>query len=173
MRSECKKCGGEMTGSQSTYCRECYNAYKREWYQRNREKEIARSMAYNYANYDQFLARLRRYRTGESYRVSRSKWMRKNREKIAIYDSNKRAKRRYAMDGGFVSPHQWAEIKRRFQYRCAYCKRKAKLTMDHVIPLSRGGKHTPDNIVPACLRCNGMKHAKDQGDFYRSIGYLL
>lgn len=43
---------------------------------------------------------------------------------------------------------------------CYYCGRKvgfANLTMDHVIPLSRGGKSTRDNLVPCCKVCNNRK----------------
>ncbi len=43
---------------------------------------------------------------------------------------------------------------------CYYCGAKVgskNLTMDHVIPLSRGGKSTRDNIVPACKQCNAKK----------------
>lgn len=43
---------------------------------------------------------------------------------------------------------------------CYYCRRKvgrSGLTMDHVVPLSRGGKSTKGNIVPACKECNNKK----------------
>lgn len=40
--------------------------------------------------------------------------------------------------------------------RCVYCK-AAATSLDHVIPRSRGGSHTWDNVVSACQRCN---HAK-------------
>jgi 5-methylcytosine-specific restriction protein A len=44
--------------------------------------------------------------------------------------------------------------------RCHYCGKKyaAKdLTMDHVVPLSRGGKSTRGNVVPCCKSCNNIK----------------
>ena len=43
---------------------------------------------------------------------------------------------------------------------CHYCHRKvgrAVLTMDHVVPLSRGGKSSKGNIVPSCKECNNKK----------------
>ena len=43
---------------------------------------------------------------------------------------------------------------------CHYCGKSFKpkdLTMDHVIPLSRGGKSTKGNIVPCCKSCNNEK----------------
>jgi len=43
---------------------------------------------------------------------------------------------------------------------CYYCHRKVgreNLTMDHIVPLSRGGKTTKGNVVPACKECNNSK----------------
>jgi len=39
---------------------------------------------------------------------------------------------------------------------CQYCGDRAE-TMDHVVPRSRGGKHTWENVVAACRRCNAKK----------------
>ena len=44
--------------------------------------------------------------------------------------------------------------------KCYYCHQSfpAKtLTMDHLIPISRGGKSTKSNIVPSCKSCNNKK----------------
>ena len=43
---------------------------------------------------------------------------------------------------------------------CQYCKRRfpsSQLSLDHVVPRSRGGQTTWDNIVSACLKCNVAK----------------
>ena len=43
---------------------------------------------------------------------------------------------------------------------CYYCHRtvgRENLTMDHIVPLSRGGKSKKGNIVPACKDCNNKK----------------
>ena len=45
---------------------------------------------------------------------------------------------------------------------CHFCGRKfppAELTMEHVVPLVRGGKSVKGNIVPACKECNTAKKA--------------
>lgn len=42
-------------------------------------------------------------------------------------------------------------------FTCQYCTRDADLTFDHVIPRSRGGRTTWENIVTACARCNLAK----------------
>lgn len=46
-------------------------------------------------------------------------------------------------------------------HTCQYCGyRGEQLSMDHVRPRSRGGQHTWDNVVTACLRCNVHKGSR-------------
>ena len=43
---------------------------------------------------------------------------------------------------------------------CAYCGQQfppKELTLDHVVPVARGGKSTKGNVVPACKECNNKK----------------
>ncbi|WP_040166179.1 HNH endonuclease [Microbacterium gorillae] len=47
-------------------------------------------------------------------------------------------------------------VLRRDGYRCAYCGRAAS-TIDHVLPRSRGGADSWENLVACCLRCNNTK----------------
>ncbi|MCX8050874.1 MAG: HNH endonuclease [Chlorobi bacterium] len=49
-------------------------------------------------------------------------------------------------------------ILRRDGYACQYCgTRSATLTIDHVVPRSRGGGDTWENLVTACVPCNNRK----------------
>jgi 5-methylcytosine-specific restriction endonuclease McrA len=49
-------------------------------------------------------------------------------------------------------------ILRRDSHRCQYCGRgDLPLTVDHVIPISRGGEDTWENLVCACVSCNNRK----------------
>src|ERR687892_1374501 len=48
----------------------------------------------------------------------------------------------------------------RDKYRCQYCGEKkpaSELTLDHILPRSRGGDNSPVNIVTACIACNSRK----------------
>lgn len=43
---------------------------------------------------------------------------------------------------------------------CHYCGKKfspAELTMDHIVPVARGGKSSRGNVVPCCKECNNRK----------------
>ena len=48
----------------------------------------------------------------------------------------------------------------RDKFRCQYCgdkKRAGELTLDHILPRSRGGDNSPVNVVTACVACNNRK----------------
>lgn len=45
---------------------------------------------------------------------------------------------------------------------CYYCQKpliRDQVTMDHVVPISRGGRSTAGNLVPACKDCNERKRS--------------
>lgn len=46
-------------------------------------------------------------------------------------------------------------------WRCVYCGREAN-EADHVLPRSKGGSDTLENLVAACRKCNGAKGARVQ-----------
>ena len=48
-------------------------------------------------------------------------------------------------------------VLRRDGNRCQYCGSRERLTLDHVLPKSRGGPDTWDNLVAACGECNHRK----------------
>lgn len=51
----------------------------------------------------------------------------------------------------------------RDEHTCQYCGRTAE-NVDHVIPRSKGGAHTWDNVVAACKSCNSRKENKSPAD---------
>jgi len=54
---------------------------------------------------------------------------------------------------------QWWK-NRRGEGVCYYCKRRfpaRELTMDHIVPIIRGGKSVKSNVVPCCKPCNSKK----------------
>ncbi|MBI4186982.1 MAG: HNH endonuclease [Chloroflexi bacterium] len=50
------------------------------------------------------------------------------------------------------------EVFNRDNYTCQYCSKQSRqLTLDHIMPRHRGGQHTWDNVVSACVPCNRRK----------------
>lgn len=56
-----------------------------------------------------------------------------------------------------LTPTQWAELRSAWQ-GCAYCGiADGAMQRDCVLPISRGGRYTVHNVVPACRSCNTSK----------------
>lgn len=60
-----------------------------------------------------------------------------------------------------------AYVFRRDGYRCSYCGSSSDLTLDHIVPLSRGGANGPRNLTTACRGCNSAKNARTPGEWLR------
>ncbi len=71
------------------------------------------------------------------------------------------SRRRAVKVAGGIDPDTWAAICDSYtvagRVLCAYgCGREAT-QQEHVIPIARGGQHSPGNLVPACWPCNAAK----------------
>ncbi len=67
---------------------------------------------------------------------------------------------------------QWSIVRNfvfaRDDFTCVYCgERGGRLECDHVIPVSRGGGHSPDNLATACFSCNRSKRDKLLSEWIR------
>jgi 5-methylcytosine-specific restriction endonuclease McrA len=184
----CQKCGQEYqpTGARHKYCTECgpvVEATKRrtrnakwtkanpekarastaKWEKENPEKKRASVARWYKANPEKARARLARWRkeNPEQKRASTAKWEKENPEKIAVRGSKRRAFK-YANTpiSEMLTSTEWLAILAEANGHCAYCDRIAKLTLDHVIPLSKGGKYSASNVVAACGHCNTSKGNK-------------
>lgn len=54
-----------------------------------------------------------------------------------------------------------------FDGKCAYCQKEfANLTLDHFIPRKKGGRENIENLIPACVECNGDKGCEYPDDWF-------
>lgn len=114
----------------------------KEFYLQNKENVLLYQKEYNRKNKDKIRKREVEYTI-------------KNRGTIAHAMSIRRARK--FNNGG---SHTFDELVQRFRSLgnvCFYCGCSKKLTIDHDIPLSRGGTDNIENILPACGSCNSRK----------------
>jgi len=94
-------------------------------------------------------------------RIHTKNYYKTEKGKFNIIKAVNRRQRIFDKTKNDLTFEQWESIKKAFDYRCAYCGEKFdKLEKDHIIPISKGGQHIADNIVPACRFCNSKKRAK-------------
>ena len=167
-------------------------AANRAYRANNKEKRRKIERAYYEANKDLICAKKKAYRETNRARVFSSKrayyltnkrvlalktkvWMKANPDKVAASRARRKHLERTAA-GGTFSQHR-ADYQPRvaaYQGLCAYCRKGAYHSLEHVVPLSRGGTNYPNNIVPACKPCNSSKGSKILGTewvppFLRSV----
>ena len=62
---------------------------------------------------------------------------------------------------------------KRDNYECAYCGTKKNLTIDHILPKSRGGQNNWTNLVTCCSSCNLRKGSKTPEEFGVKLRYKI
>lgn len=146
-------------------------ARAKEYYLAHREKILAQVKARAEAKKDVVLAyQADRYaKNADKIKANVAAYRKANPDKKRHLDNRRRARK--AGNGG---SHTLAEREAKFAECgnvCYYCHQPSKLTVDHVIPLARGGTDDITNIVPACQSCNSKKNAKTADEFInQSIG---
>ena len=100
----------------------------------------------------------------EGRRARNARYREKNKEKVRFARRMYNYSRYYGFARGSFSFDEWQAMRESHEFRCAICKLKepfpgpcSGLTIDHIVPLSRGGQNIVTNIQPLCLSCNMKK----------------
>lgn len=86
------------------------------------------------------------------------------RAKVLAKLHKRRARLRDSCSPG-VTVEQWRDVCAKHQNEngsaiCAYCREPCAPEIDHIVPISRGGRDEVGNVLPACKSCNSSKRAK-------------
>jgi 5-methylcytosine-specific restriction endonuclease McrA len=144
-------------------CKECLCEDKRRRYRENPEMRQRRA---EYAKRRYKTKRMNRPVTTRVYEVLESnkekreydrRWRQLNAERYRALKQRRRA--RQANAEGYFTPDEWAGLCERYEHKCVCCGKRKSLTVDHVVPISRGGTNFIENIQPLCVSCNSTKHA--------------
>jgi 5-methylcytosine-specific restriction endonuclease McrA len=187
---KCNRCGEEKTvdcfykhpkgrhGVRST-CKMCSDKYTEEYYYRTHARRLEKHREYREENRDKLRERGRLFHANhpergikrvfiwqnkeenkEKVRKAKNKWKKNHPEKVIEHDRNRRAKEKFG--GGKITANEWLELLEQAGHKCMKCGSTEKLTLDHVIPLARGGKHHISNAQVLCMPCNGKKGTKTE-----------
>lgn len=93
------------------------------------------------------------------------------RHKDDWYRHRRERRARLANCEGSYTHDEWIELLRKYDNKCLQCGSLENLEADHVIPISKGGNNSIENIQPLCGKCNRKKWTKilDFRPFGRAI----
>ena len=199
--SRCHECHNAASAGKRKAWREHRKARRAEtnraYYERNREKVLARQKERRAENSEEMaeyarryyqehkshllaLERQRREANPDTFRERDRAWRVANADKVNENSTRYRARRRGSSD--VESGVSWRTVAARDGMACTYCGiicdeqdghhilardganrwvcGPTYPTIDHVVPVSKGGAHTMANVVLACLTCNKRKGAR-------------
>lgn len=88
------------------------------------------------------------------------KWIAANRDRYREILRMSEAKRRAIKRGNGIYVITQKDMRRILSSPCAHCGSRDQVQADHIIPISRGGRHAIGNMQPLCKSCNSSKHTK-------------
>lgn len=149
------KHGETIRANVKRYYQEVYSEQAKEnarrWNERNPEKVKA--------------ARRKHYETHREEKAAYVRaWREANRGKCRAYYNNYRARKE--SNGGSFTAEEWKELCAEYGFCCVCCGECKPLTVDHIVPVSKGGSSDISNIQPLCKSCNSSK--RDKTIDYRS-----
>ena len=180
---KCSKCGQWLVANrvnfykQNTYkdkldntCISCRKERQREldeirWERSKRHKEI---------NDKNRKARKKFYRKYFGYEYQ-EKYRKSPKGQIAEFNRNQKRRAKEQAQGNGITVEQWTEMMQYFGWKCAYSGEtlnKKIRSVDHIIPLDKGGANEIWNLVPMNKFYNSSKHTKDMLEWYKQQNYF-
>ena len=136
----------------NTERQEYQKKYQKEYYQKNKKKISDRFKHYYQEHAEEIRQRTAQY--SASHPEKRKQWWNTHYEKNSEYYIEKtRARRR-----GY-QPLSRTLIKKLYKTypMCLACGNTEKLSIDHIVPISKGGKNDYENLQVLCISCNVKK----------------
>lgn len=182
----CTKCGTlkrfekfnkQKTGKYgvTSKCKECQNKYKRTYYQNNKE--------YKKKYYENNKDKIKEYYQNNKNEIKKyyqnnkehikekvKEYQKNNKDKIKENKKIRNHKRRTLKQnsGGSYTVEQWNESLKYFNNKCAYSgKPMEQVSVEHIIPITKGGTSYIWNIVPCEAILNYSKQDKDLLEWYK------
>lgn len=126
---------------------------KRRWWEKNRERVNAERRGNQ-----ETLAYAKQYRQTSAGKAAKKRM--KSKERGAALAT--------------LTALDWHKILKHFNKRCAYCQSEhLPVEQEHKTPLSRGGNHDKNNVVPSCRRCNLVKGTRTVEEWLNDIKRAL
>ena len=151
-QSQCKTCAIEYSRA---WAKANPEKYKKSWQKQNKKRWVEQKQ-----DKEHMLKKAIYRQQNSAKRVATAKaWNQANRQKHTLHVANAHIKRKIAKDARAFKILD-KEYKRLYNSPCSFCGSREKITMDHIIPISRSGNHSIGNLQPLCQPCNSSKRSR-------------
>ena len=178
LRGECKECGKNVVKAWRGENPDAAKKHHHTYYLSHREQQLQKSREWVAANRDKVRAIKRRWshRNSDYLLVKSNQWAANNRDKRRFSVNRWRKanpvivnfhwrKRHFALKTtGKITQQDWIDLLNLYGQKCLRCGTNKNITLDHVVPLCKGGTHSIENVQPLCKTCNCIK-ARRSWDF--------
>ena len=130
-----RKCGVQ------SFCKSCHDTKNRAYNAANVEKLSLSQKAWYVKNRERELQKHKKYASA-------------NPERYQLYKSRRRVL--IANNGVFLVTRK--EVKRLLSQLCYLCNASPSTALDHITPITKGGRHSIGNLIGACKSCNSSKN---------------
>ena len=157
--------------------------YQKQYYENNKDKLAGQHKQYRENNKDKLAGHSKQYYENNKDKILEysKQYRENNKDKIAEYFAtpqgqasrfNNSVKRRLReqSQGKGITKEQWLECMKFFGFRCAYSGQvlsKDIRSLDHIVPLNKGGEHEIFNLAPMYRPYNSSKQDKDLLEWYK------
>lgn len=153
----CKSCVYEKRDINNAGKESQIRDYKHEWYLANRSRILDERKEYFVSNKDKILDYQADYYQNNTEQIKQrnKNWSKQNPDKRTEYANRRRTWKLHNGRNDLTS-EEIKLLKESFPF-CVYCGTDKDLTIDHIVPLSKGGENTFGNCTIACRSCNASK----------------
>jgi len=161
----CKLCKAKVDKDYKNRNKEKVKAKLHKYYLEHSDdfKEVAKLWQTNNPEKAKEVAEKSRKKHPENQRRATKKWRLAHPERHAEFQRNRNARKRGAT--GTITRQEFQDLCIQYDFRCLRCGANGKrpdveLTIDHVIPITKGGENSIGNAQPLCRSCNSSKHTQ-------------
>ncbi len=143
--------------------------YDKEYRARNKEKRKEQQREWYLANKEHCMAKSKKYADSNKEKIAywyKNVWLKSESGRFSSRVANATRRARVKQAKGNLNKLDINDLYSSQGGKCYYCRVKThELQIEHMTPLSRGGRNDVSNICLACAPCNLRKHTKTAEEF--------
>ena len=158
--------------------KEAISQRHKQYYEKNKKVIKEYSKQYKKQNKEAIKEYIKQYReqNKEVIKEYKKQYRQSPQGQVVKFNSSNRRRAKKQNQGNGITKEQWMECMSFFNWRCAYSgelvSKQETRTIDHIVPINKGGCNEIWNVVPAYRNYNSSKQDKDLLEWYKKQPYF-